>query len=58
MGVPVATLVGCIPASYASFFFCFYPTDLATISFDRSGTIHVGKYIFNHSSMIPGLIGT
>lgn len=58
MGVPTATLVGCIPASYAYFFFCFYPSDLAAISFDRSGTTHVGKYIFNHSFMIPGLIGT
>ncbi len=57
MGLPLATLLGCIPASYAYFFFCFYPSDLATINFDRTGTTHIGKYILNHSFMIPGLIG-
>lgn len=52
-----ATLLGSIPASYAYFFFCFYPSDLATINFDRTGTTKIGKYILNHSFMIPGLIG-
>lgn len=56
MGVPTDILIGCIPASYAYFFFCFYPSDLATINFDRTGTTHVGKYILNHSFMIPGII--
>ena len=56
MGVPVEILIGCIPASYAYFFFCFYPSDLAAIQFDRTGTTHVGKYILNHSFMIPGII--
>ncbi len=57
LGLPVQTLIGCIPACYAYFFFCFYPSDLATINFDRTGTTHIGKYILNHSFMIPGLIG-
>lgn len=56
MGVPTNVLIGCIPASYAYFFFCFYPSDLATIQFDRTGTTHIGSYILNHSFMIPGLI--
>ena len=55
--IPVSILIGCIPASYAYFFFAFYPSDLATINFDRTGTTHIGKYILNHSFMIPGLIG-
>lgn len=58
LGLPISVLIGSIPASYAYFFFCFYPTDLAAINFDRSGTTHVGKYILNHSMMLPGLIGT
>jgi len=57
LGVPVPVIIGCIPASYAYFFFCFYPSDLAAINFDRTGTTHIGKYILNHSFMIPGLIG-
>lgn len=56
--IPTEILIGCMPASYAYFFFCFYPSDLAAISFDRTGTTHAGKYILNHSFMIPGLIGT
>lgn len=57
LGLPIETLIGSIPACYAYFFFCFYPTDLAAINFDRTGTTHIGRYIFNHSFMIPGLIG-
>lgn len=57
LGLPLPALMGAIPACYAYFFFCFYPSDLATINFDRTGTTHIGKYIFNHSFMIPGLIG-
>ncbi|MDO4905912.1 MAG: anaerobic C4-dicarboxylate transporter [Lautropia sp.] len=57
LGLSPATLLGSIPACYAYFFFCFYPSDLATINFDRTGTTRIGKYILNHSFMIPGLIG-
>ncbi|MOA69084.1 Anaerobic C4-dicarboxylate transporter DcuB [compost metagenome] len=34
-----------------------YPSDLACIGFDRTGTTRIGKYIINHSFIIPGLIG-
>ncbi len=56
LGIPETTLIACIPASYAYFFFCFYPSDLATINFDRSGTTTAGTYLLNHSFMIPGMI--
>jgi anaerobic C4-dicarboxylate transporter DcuB len=57
LSIPINHLVGMIPACYAYFFFCFYPSDLSAINFDRTGTTHIGKYLFNHSFMIPGLIG-
>jgi anaerobic C4-dicarboxylate transporter DcuB len=57
LNIPRNLLIGMIPACYAYFFFCFYPSDLSAISFDRTGTTHIGKYLFNHSFMIPGLIG-
>lgn len=57
LGVPINLLIGMIPACYAYFFFCFYPSDLSAINFDRTGTTHIGKYLLNHSFMIPGLIG-
>ncbi|NVN91113.1 MAG: anaerobic C4-dicarboxylate transporter [Desulfuromonadales bacterium] len=57
LGLPMPLLLGLVPASYAYFFFAFYPSDLAAINFDRTGTTHIGKYLLNHSFMFPGLIG-
>jgi anaerobic C4-dicarboxylate transporter DcuB len=57
LSIPINLLIGMIPASYAYFFFCFYPTDLSAIYFDRTGTTRIGKYLLNHSFMIPGWIG-
>jgi len=57
LGLPIPLLLGLIPASYAYFFFAFYPSDLAAINMDRTGTTHIGKYLLNHSFMIPGFIG-
>jgi len=57
LGLPVPLLLGLMPASYAYFFFAFYPSDLAAISMDRSGTTRIGSYLLNHSFMIPGFIG-
>jgi anaerobic C4-dicarboxylate transporter DcuB len=57
LSLPINLLIGMIPACYAYFFFCFYPSDLSAIGFDRTGTTRIGKYLFNHSFMIPGLIG-
>ena len=33
-----------------------YPSDIATVNFDRSGTTVIGKYLLNHSFMMPGLV--
>jgi anaerobic C4-dicarboxylate transporter DcuB len=57
LGLPTKLLLGVMPSCYAYFFFCFYPSDLAAINMDRTGTTHIGKYLLNHSFMIPGLIG-
>ena len=57
LNLPNTVMLGLMPASYAYFFFCFYPSDLAAINMDRTGTTGIGKYLLNHSFMIPGLIG-
>lgn len=44
-------------ASYAYFFFAFYPSDLSAINVDRTGTTRIGKYLRSQSFMIPGLVG-
>ena len=57
MNLPVPLLIGIMPATYAYFFIPNYPSDIATVNFDPTGTTKIGKYYFNHSFMIPGLIG-
>ncbi|MDG6894977.1 anaerobic C4-dicarboxylate transporter [Volucribacter amazonae] len=57
LGLPAPLLVGLLPATYAYFFIPNYPSDIATVNFDPTGTTKIGKYYFNHSFMVPGLIG-
>ena len=57
LGIPVPNLVGLMPATYAYFFIPNYPSDIATINFDVTGTTKIGKWYFNHSFMAPGLVG-
>jgi anaerobic C4-dicarboxylate transporter DcuB len=57
LGLSTPLMLGLMPSSYAYFFFAFYPSDLAAINMDRSGTTHIGRFLLNHSFMIPGLIG-
>jgi len=57
IGVPPGYVVAFAAASYGYYILPTYPSDLATIQFDRSGTTHIGKYVINHSFIAPGLIG-
>ena len=57
LGIPAPVLIGLMPATYAYFFIPNYPSDIATVNFDVTGTTKIGKYYFNHSFMVPGLIG-
>ncbi|MBD3879655.1 MAG: anaerobic C4-dicarboxylate transporter [Quinella sp. 1Q5] len=57
VGMNPVIIMSFISACYGYFFLPTYPSDLACIGFDRSGTTRIGKYILNHSFMIPGLIG-
>jgi anaerobic C4-dicarboxylate transporter DcuA len=34
-----------------------YPTSLAAMEFDSTGSTRIGKYVFNHPFMLPGLVG-
>ncbi|UKA11061.1 anaerobic C4-dicarboxylate transporter [Photobacterium damselae] len=57
MGLNPALLIGLMPATYGYFFIPNYPSDIATVNFDVTGTTKIGKWYFNHSFMAPGLIG-
>lgn len=58
LGISPYMLIALFPAVNGYFFIPNYPTVVAAINFDRTGTTHIGKYVLNHSFMIPGLIAT
>jgi anaerobic C4-dicarboxylate transporter DcuA len=58
LGMPAHLLLGVYPAVNGNFFLPTYGTVLAAVSFDQSGTTRIGKYIVNHSFMLPGLVTT
>ncbi len=57
VGVPPGIVVAFSAACYGYYILPTYPSDLAAIQFDRSGTTKIGKFVINHSFIIPGLIG-
>jgi len=56
LGIPGPVLLGVLPAVYGYFFIPNYPSDIATVNFDRTGTTKIGKFLINHSFMMPGMI--
>ncbi len=58
LGISPWMLVALFPAVNGYFFIPNYPTVVAAINFDRTGTTRIGKYVLNHSFMMPGLIAT
>jgi anaerobic C4-dicarboxylate transporter-like protein len=58
LGLPLHILVGVYPAVNGNFFLPTYGTVLAAVSFDQTGTTRIGKYLLNHSFMLPGLVTT
>jgi anaerobic C4-dicarboxylate transporter DcuA len=58
LGLPVPLIIGAYPAVNGNFFLPTYGTVLAAVSFDQTGTTRIGKYLLNHSFMLPGLVTT
>ena len=58
LGISPMMLIALFPAVNGYFFIPNYPTVVAAINFDRTGTTRIGKYILNHSFMMPGLVAT
>ena len=56
LGIPGWVLLGVLPCAYGYFFIPNYPTDIATVNMDRTGTTRIGRFVLNHSFMVPGLI--
>lgn len=58
LGIPPQFLIGMFPAVNGYFFIPTYGSLIAAINFDLSGTTKIGRYVLNHSFMIPGLVAT
>ncbi len=58
LGIPPQFLIGMFPAVNGYFFIPTYGSLIAAINFDLSKTTKIGRYVLNHSFMIPGLVAT
>ena len=58
LGISPLALIAMFPAVNGYFFIPNYPTVVAAINFDRTGTTRIGKYVLNHSFQIPGFVAT
>jgi anaerobic C4-dicarboxylate transporter-like protein len=58
LGIPGPLLIALYPAVNGYFFLPTYGTILAAVSFDQTGTTRIGKYLVNHSFMLPGMVTT
>ncbi len=58
LGINPMMLIALFPAVNGYFFIPNYPTLVAAINFDRTGTTGIGRWVLNHSFMLPGLVAT
>jgi anaerobic C4-dicarboxylate transporter DcuA len=58
LGLPPWGMIGAFPSVNGYFFIPNYPTIVAAINFDRTGTTGIGKYVLNHSFQLPGFVST
>ena len=56
LGIVNPSLIAMFPAVNADFVLPGYPTLLAAINFDRTGTTRIGRFVINHSFIRPGLV--
>lgn len=57
LGVDPVVVIGFYGAAYGYWILPTYPSDLACIGFDTTETTRIGKFVINHSFLIPGAIG-
>ena len=58
LGITPLALVAMFPAVNGYFFIPNYPTEVAAINFDRTGTTRIGRFVINHSFQLAGFITT
>ena len=58
LGIAPLSLVAMFPAVNGYFFLPNYPTAVAAINFDRTGSTRIGRFVINHSFQIAGFTTT
>jgi anaerobic C4-dicarboxylate transporter DcuA len=58
LGIAPPHLIAMWPAVNGYFFLPTYGSLIAAINFDRTGTTRIGRFVLNHSFMLPGLVAT
>ncbi|WP_288791866.1 anaerobic C4-dicarboxylate transporter [uncultured Corynebacterium sp.] len=56
IGVSPLTAVAAFPAVSALFVLPTYPTLLAAVEMDDTGSTRIGKYVFDHPFILPGIV--
>lgn len=56
LGLPPSALIAIFPTVNSDFVLPGYPTLLAAINFDRTGSTKIGKFVINHSFFVPGVV--
>jgi anaerobic C4-dicarboxylate transporter DcuA len=58
LGLPASSLIAMFPAVNSFFVLPGYPTIIAAINIDKTGSTRIGKYVVDHSFMVPGLVAS
>ncbi|PWF27511.1 anaerobic C4-dicarboxylate transporter [Ancrocorticia populi] len=56
MGVSGSVMVASFPAVTGLYLLPTYPTTVAAIEMDDTGSTRIGKYVFNHPFLLPGVV--
>ena len=56
--LPPLAIYAILPAANSFYLLPSYPTILAAVALDKTGSTRVGRWVLNHSFLLPGLAGT
>ena len=56
MNAGVGTMVASFAAVSGLFLLPTYPTTVAAVEMDDTGSTRIGKYVFNHPFLLPGVV--
>lgn len=56
MGVPATVMLACYPAVANYYLLPNYPTTVAAMEMDDTGSTRVGKFVLNHPFVLPGTV--